>query len=106
MKSILRILRDLFIKFIPKKFVKYFIKPVDFAWLVHPRDNSDTLKRFPFLKFLPEKFISLVTALIWPFILSSVSSENNQIRGYVVVIPLTPDIINKQKKLLRKNIQI
>lgn len=97
MKPILRIFRDLLIKFIPKKFVKYFVKPVDFVWLVHPRDNSDTLKKFPFLKFLPEEFISSITSLVWPFILSSVSSENNNIKGYVVVIPLTPNIITNQK---------
>jgi len=103
MKNIYRLFRDLLIRLIPKGFVGYFIKPVDFVWLVHPRDTKDTIKKFPFLKFLPSSVVAMLSALIWPFIVSSVDNEGKHIKGYVIAVPLTPAIISKYKNFsLRK----
>lgn len=63
MKVILNIFRDLLIRLLSKKLVKYFIEPRIFVWLVHPRDAADITKKISLLKFFPDKFVTGITKL-------------------------------------------
>jgi len=106
MKVILNIFRDLLIRLLPKKLVKYFIEPRTFVWLVHPRDAADITKKISLLKFFPDNFVIGITKFFWPFIVSGFFSEQNKLKGYVIAVPLVPQQISSNQKLsIKKTIQ-
>lgn len=76
----------------------------DFVFLVHPRDKSDILKRFPFLKILPARFLLLFLKWIWPLRIHKIKVEykNNTFWGWTIAIPLLPKQILNDRALAKK----
>ncbi len=64
-----------------------------FAFLVHPRDNTDFLRRFPYLRFLPESFLSFLTKYMPPVTVSNITGlttkEGTPIEGYIIAVTMT-----------------
>lgn len=100
--------RDLIIRFLPKKIVKFFIKEAEFAFLVHPRDLTDVSRKFFFAKNLPDYILNLITRFLWPIIGSKITGlkdkNGKDVLGYVVICPLTAKQMMKKRKLAKKRI--
>jgi predicted amino acid dehydrogenase len=97
------VFKDLLIRrLIPQEYVKLFLEPRIYVWLVHPRDTKDTTKKVPFLKNLPEKTLLSISKHFPPFIISNVFNEKNNLRGYVIAIPLIPKQIKSDNRLAVK----
>ena len=66
-----------------------------FAFLVHPRDNVDFLRRFPHLSLFPERFIAFLTRNMPPVVVSEITGLKNKdgkpIEGLLGEIPLIGD---------------
>ncbi|MFO8060971.1 MAG: shikimate dehydrogenase [Bacillota bacterium] len=63
-----------------------------FAFIVHPMEATDVSKRYPFLRFLPSRWLEGMMRLAPPFITSQVTgvrSEFGEAEGHFIVCPLT-----------------
>jgi len=85
-----------------------------FAFLVHPRDNRDIFRKFPFLKYAPRWFLTLIERYLPPVIVSKITglkgSDNKDIEGYIISIPMTAPrmLIERDRavKQIRKAVKI
>lgn len=80
-----------------------------FAFLVHPRDDRDVFKKFPFFKYLPNHFIEVFTKNFWPITLSKITGlrdydSDKEIPGWVISIPLTAKQMMENRDLALKHI--
>ncbi len=65
-----------------------------FAFILHPIKHSDILRKFPFFKYCPEKFLKEVFRRFPPFKVSQiegVESPYNRAGGWFVACPLSSD---------------
>lgn len=46
--------------------------PIKFAFLIHPRNLDDVFRKYPFLKFFPEKFVNFFLRKSAPIIISKI----------------------------------
>ena len=80
-----------------------------FAFLVHPRDNVDFLRRFPHLSLFPEKFISFLTRNMPPVVVSEITGlvdkDKNPIEGHIIAITMTAKQMIEDRELALKKIQ-
>ncbi|HVS79843.1 MAG TPA: hypothetical protein VHF05_02600 [Candidatus Paceibacterota bacterium] len=69
-------------------------KPLDkVGFLVHSRDLRDFKRKFPILKYFPERALLFLTKLAPPIVVSKitglVSAEGSPVEGFVLGIPMT-----------------
>jgi len=69
------------------------MKNIDFAFIVHSRDRTDMLRKFPILRFLPVRIFDILTMILPPFIVSPITGlvnvHGNKSDGLVIGIPMT-----------------
>ncbi|MEI7777565.1 MAG: hypothetical protein WCI52_03065 [bacterium] len=65
-------------------------------WMVHPRSLQDVEKGMPMLKKIPP-FLKLIALLCLSPYKASAFNENNNVRGFVVAVPLLPFHFQKYK---------
>ncbi|ACB83714.1 shikimate 5-dehydrogenase [Natranaerobius thermophilus] len=79
-----------------------------FAFIIHPIYHSDIIKKFPFLKALPENILEKTFGRLPPFKVSNiegVESPHNQIEGCFVACPLSSNqILNLPQDYVIKKI--
>lgn len=80
------------------------------AFLVHPRDNTDFLRRFPYLRFLPKSVIAFLTKNMPPVVVSKItgliSKEGHPIEGDIIAITMTAkQMMEDRPAALKKIIQ-
>lgn len=101
---VIQAFRDLIIRYLPN----FRKKKYAFAFLVHPRNIEDTYRKYPFLKYFPEKFLFRFLRHYWPVVLSKVegmrSLYDEVVIGYIITIPLTGHQILEDKEYARKKI--
>ncbi len=78
-----------------------------FAFLVHSRDYTDVHRKFKFTKYLPKKLVEF-WCLHWPPIVVSkitgLEKNNEEIKGWIIGIPLTAKQMLERRKLAQKRI--
>lgn len=105
--SIYRSFRDLSLLILP---INWNTERYQYGFLVHPRDENDVLRKYPFFKIFPKAVIRFFTRWYWPVIvtkvkgLKSVESET-PIDGYILSIPLITKQILSNRKLAVKRIR-
>ncbi len=102
-------LRDgLTILFLPASLTKFFYKSYSFTWVVHSRNIQDFYDRFPISKILPAKLVLYISRVLWPMVISDITGvkdKNGKTKiGCIIGIPLLPEQILENKKLVEKRI--
>jgi len=104
----LHALRDLVIRFLPRGLVRLIIAPGRFAFIVHPLSFKDAGKKYPFAGKLPESFIDIWTRYYWPIVGSEITGfktkRNEEVRGWIIICPLTPRQMMRDQPLARRKI--
>lgn len=107
-KLLIGAIRDLVIRFLPRGLVRLIIAPGRFAFIVHPLSFKDAGKKYPFAGKLPESFINIWTRYYWPIIGSKITGfktkRNEEVRGWIIICPLTPRQMMKDQPLARRKI--
>lgn len=107
-KLFLGALRDLVIRFLPRGLVRLIIAPGRFAFIVHPLSFKDAGKKYPFAGKLPESFIDIWTRYYWPIVGSEITGfktkRNEEVRGWIIICPLTPRQMMRDQPLARRKI--
>ncbi len=102
-------LRDLALSLLPKSLLPIFFRPVDFIFIVHPRNEADVPRRFPFARYLPDRFIRLLLPFLWPVagpkITGLSSKKGDPMTGIVFFCPLTAEQMFADPKRARKKIR-
>lgn len=96
---------DLIIRYLPQ-----FKRRDGFAFLVHPRDISDVYRKYPFLKYLPQKMVESIIMLMWPVTLGKVKGLISKktglgVDGYIIGITMPANEILKDRKRAIKKIK-
>lgn len=95
MHSLIRLIKhtagDLVNTFLPKRGHR---KMYAFAFLVHPRNEEDIFRRFPFLRGAPSWLQKGIQHYFWPVTVSKITglqsqSGDGEIPGFVISIPMT-----------------
>ena len=107
-KLFLTALRDLVIRFLPTRIVRLIIPPGRFAFIIHPLSFKDAGKKYPFAEKLPESFIDIWARYYWPVVGSEITGfktkRNEEVRGWIIVCPLTPRQMMRDQPLARRKI--
>ncbi|OIP78058.1 MAG: hypothetical protein AUK17_02905 [Parcubacteria group bacterium CG2_30_44_18] len=108
MKTFLLIIyafRDLIIRYLPNfKKTEYA-----FAFLVHPRNINDLYHKYPFFRYLPEKFTFWFLKRFWPVVVSEIEGlkslkDGQPVRGFIMTTPLIAEQMLENKELAIKKI--
>jgi len=80
-----------------------------FAFLVHPRDERDMVRRFAFLAKAPKWVRKGIQHYFWPVTVSKITGlisniENAEVPGFVISIPMTADEMLKHRERAKKQI--
>jgi len=107
--SFLSALRDLLLiaPFISPPFAKILADKVDFVFLVHPMDLKDFAKQFPFMRFIPQRYLKMVSRHLWPIIGPAIDgyiTPNGAVKGRVIFCPLTTKMMLLKKDAARAKI--
>ncbi len=102
MKLIITAFGELTIRHLPQ-----FKKKEGFAFLVHPRDTKDVIKKYPFLKNFSKETIEKILLNFWPVTVSEIYGVKNKktgkdIKGWTITCPLTADQMLKDRELAKK----
>lgn len=86
------------------------MKNADFAFIVHSRDRSDMLRKFPALKLMPKFFFDKLTMALPPFVVSHISglttSAGKEATGLVIGVPMTAQqLLENREKAGKKILQ-
>jgi len=107
-KLILGAIRDLVITFLPRGLVRLIMAPGRFAFIVHPLSFKDAGKKYPFAEKLSESFIDIWTRYYWPIIGSQITGfktkRNEEVRGWIIICPLTPRQMMRDQPLAKRKI--
>jgi len=80
----------------------------NFAFIIHPIDNSDIYRKFKFLEKFPQGIVDGITKRIPPVTISHITgikSEYNEVEGWFVACPLTTEqMINLPEEYVLKKI--
>ncbi len=83
-------------------------KEAHFAFIVHSRNRKDLVRKFPLLRFLPQKLYDLLTLNLPPFVVSNITGlrdgQGNEINGILVGIPMTAHQLVEKRILASKKI--
>lgn len=81
-----------------------------FAFLVHPRDLNDVFKKYPLLKFFPERLIEFFLLKFWPTVFVGkitglkTKPEDSSVDGCIISIPMTARQMMEHRELALKKI--
>lgn len=64
-------------------------KKVDVVFVVHPRDENDTLRKFPFLKYIPISIVRFLMLRFWVVTVAPIHIGERRHAGLVLSITLT-----------------
>lgn len=82
--------------------------PYAFGFLVHPRDDRDVFRKFPFLRYLPASLLRIFLRNFWPVTVSKVTGLRDKggapVGGYVFSIPLTARMLLEDKEAAHRSI--
>lgn len=95
-------IEDLIIRLLPQ-----FKKQEGFAFLVHPRDTKDVIRKYPFLKKVSPKTIEKFLLFFWPVTVSEIYGVKNKktgekIKGWTISCPLTAEQMLNDRELAKK----
>lgn len=81
-----------------------------FAFIIHPRNVSDAVRKYSFLKFFPKSLVSLICRLHPPLIGSKIIGlkslkSGEPINGWLLICPLTAKQLLSDRKLAIKRIK-
>ncbi|MES3005527.1 MAG: hypothetical protein V4664_01120 [Patescibacteria group bacterium] len=78
------------------------------GFLVHPRDNTDFLRKFPYLSFLPKQALAFLTKHMPPVVVSEITGLNTKegiaIPGYIIAITMTARQMMEDRSFALKKI--
>ena len=79
------------------------------AFLVHPRNVSDIIRKYPFLKILPSSVVLWLMRHFWPVTVARIEGITNrdtgkQAPGWVIASPLTAGEMLRDRELARQSI--
>jgi len=98
--------RDLLRLLIPMRGYKDAYK---FAFIVHPRDERDMIRRFPFLESSPGFIKKFIQRYFWPVTVSEItglkSNEGTSVEGFIISIPMTAYEMMKDRKGAKRQIR-
>ena len=81
---------------------------VDFAFLVHPRDITDIYRKYPFVKYVPDKIVEFIFKLMPPIIVSKPKGlkdkDGNFINGLILSVSATAKQMMEDRKFAQKKI--
>src|SRR3989304_10127946 len=107
MPSIYRMLRDLMLRWLPISFSSHCV-PADFVFIIHPRNFSDVERQYPWARFLPVRWVTLLTQHLWPVLgpkITGVTTKTGKpLRGQVIFVPMVPDQMFDDLHLARKRV--
>lgn len=104
LKSSFSLTKDIFFHTFPV----HVNRSYSYMFLVHPRNNEDIFRKFPFLKYFPESFVTFFSHNFWPVTVSRITGlvskkTGKPIKGYVVSIPMTaPQMLKNRGKALEQ----
>lgn len=79
-----------------------------FAFLVHPRDNRDFLRRFPYLSWLPERVLRFLTRNMPPVVVSHITglkdTQGNDVPGMIIAVTMTARQMMEEREAAAKKI--
>jgi len=106
--NILYIFRDLLIFYFPDKLVGLFVKKAKFAFILHPINVHDAVKKYTFAKFLHKHIVNWWSRFFWPVIGCRVEGfkdlNGNSIDGWIVVCPFTTRHMVKNRQLAKHRV--
>lgn len=101
-------IRDLVIRFLPGFAGRLLVGKGEFAFVVHPRDLSDTKRKYPFARYLPKAVIEVWSRYQWPTVASRieglVTRSGRKVNGWVVICPMTTKLMIKNRNVARKRV--
>jgi predicted amino acid dehydrogenase len=107
MKEIFDAFRDLFLGMLPSSVCP---KPCTnyFAFLCHPLDARDAIRKYSFAKNIDENLFNLWTTHFWPVLGAEIlwmpSMTEMQVRGWAVIQPVPPAFMIRDPQFGRKKI--
>ena len=105
MFSVLTAIRDLLAHWLPLKMANIILPKGDYVFLVHPLSFRDAVKKYSFARFFSEKIIRFWSTHYWPIIGAPISGlkseEGAPLKGYVIIVPLTPEQMFRDVALAR-----
>ena len=103
--NIVNIFRDLLIFYLPDNLVGLFIKKAKFAFILHPIDIYDAVKKYAFAKFLHKNIIHWWSRFFWPVIGCRVEGlqdlSGNKVDGWIVACPFTTRHMIRNSRLAK-----
>ncbi len=107
LKSIFWALKDLFLQTFP---ISAASATYTYGFLIHPRNEDDVLRKYPFFKFLSKPLIRLFTRWFWPVVVTKVTGlatakGDETIDGYIISIPLIAEQILSNRPLAVRRIR-
>lgn len=108
-KKILEAFRDMLFGILPGFFCRIPLnRGAEFAFLCHPLDARDAVRKYPFAKGISEKLFRLWVKSFWPIlgceIFGPKKSSGTIAKGWVVISPLSPAIMLEDPERARKMI--
>lgn len=107
MFSVFRMLRDLFLRWLPISISSYWVR-ADFVFIVHPRDFFDVPRQYAWARFLPAQLVALLTRNLWPVLgpkITGVTTKTGKpLRGQVIFVPMVPEQMFKDLHLARRRV--
>jgi fatty aldehyde-generating acyl-ACP reductase len=106
--DILHIFRDFFIFHLPDNFAGLFIKKAKFAFILHPIDIYDAVKKYTFARFLHKNIIHWWSRFFWPVVGCRVEGlrdlSGNRMDGWIVACPFTTRHMIKDGQLAKRKV--
>ena len=103
-----RAFRDLLLRYLSPSLAQAIAGHGAYAFIVHPIDFDDHMRQFPFARFIPKGMRYYWSRFQWPLIGSQITGlitrYGKQEIGWVIVCPLSPRQMLKDKELARKRV--
>ncbi len=100
--------RDLLLRYLSPFLAQIIAGRGTYAFIVHPIDFDDHMRQFPFASFIPKVMRHYWSKFQWPLIGSQITGlttrYGKQEMGWVIVCPLSPRQMLKDKELARKRV--
>lgn len=98
-KSLYFLLQDIYYQLVPWSTPS---RKVHVAFIVHPRTEEDTIKKFPFLRFLPLPLVRALMKRFWVVSVAPIHVGEKRNEGIVLSIPLTAkQMLDDRKRAVR-----
>jgi fatty aldehyde-generating acyl-ACP reductase len=103
-----QVLRDGFIRWLPRPIARLLAPTISFAFIAHPRDLSDIPRKFPLAYLLPARIAELWFRYQWPFVASYITGlrtkSGRHITGAMLISPPTTKQMVQNPRLARTRV--